>query len=269
MKMMIKKFSLYTFIFMTLPCLLWSEIVDISSITQINEHLRNDSLVIFDLDNTIFEPTQELGNDQWFRQRIRDYRNTGLDKEVSVEHALIEWLSIQGVTKMKLVEEQSIPMISMLQDSGRSVMGLTTRGMEVSVQTLHHLKKLGVHLSFTSPFQKEHVFMNGPRGVLFKKGILFTSGTNKGSALFNFLEHADFVPKHIIFINDKASNLKEVEDFCFDKKIPFIGLRYAFLDNKVESYNHSVAIKQFEHFGKILTDDHAKNLLKKKTHSNF
>ncbi len=251
------------------PSFARAEIIDIASILEVDEHIQNDSLVIFDLDNTIFEPTQELGSAQWFQQRVHDYRNAGLDKEVAKEKALVEWAGIQGVTEMRLVESHSLPLISRLQHQGYTLMGLSTRGFEVSAQTLNHLDALGVFLKSAFPYKNEHVFMNEDKGVLYKNGILFTSGTHKGSALFTFLEHAKFLPSHIVFINDKGDQLQEVAQVCSDKKVSFVGLRYGYLDGKVEAYNHSVAIKQFEHFGKILSDDHAKNLLKRKSYSNF
>ena len=65
----------------------------------------------------------------------------------------------------------------------------------------------------------------------------------------------------MLFINDKASHLKEVERACEQAKIPFIGLRYGFLDEKVKRFSHEIAAIQWEHFGKLLSDEETATIL--------
>ncbi len=233
---------------------LQTTIKNISSIKELQTHVRPESFVIFDLDNTVFESAYFFGGDQWFRYRVQDLIAEGYSKEEAVSCMAVEWTKAQGVIQMKLVEEGAKELIKDLQKEGLLVMGLTTRGMEASLFTLHHLQKLGVNFHLTAPYGSEHVFMNGPRGVLFRQGVLFTGSSNKGNALWSLLEHAQVDPKHVIFINDKARNLQEVADSCHEKKIPFLGLRYGYLDEKVANYDHAQAQKQYAHLTSSLSE---------------
>ncbi len=239
---------------LALPFALQATIKDIYNIGELQEHVHPEALVIFDLDNTVFESSYHFGGDQWFRQRVKDHIAEGCSKEEASNRTLAEWTSVQGVIQMKLVEEDAKHLIEDLQKEGLLVMGLTTRGMETSLVTLNHLKNLGVEFHVTAPYDSEHVFMNGPRGVVFRQGVLFTGNTNKGDALWGFLEHAQVDPKHVIFINDKASNIQEVADSCYERKVPFLGLRYGYLDEKVANYDHAQAQKQYTHLSSSLSE---------------
>ncbi|KKK63621.1 hypothetical protein LCGC14_2992420, partial [marine sediment metagenome] len=69
------------------------------------KYLNKYELVIFDLDNTIMEPIQELGSDQWFFHQMKKHENSGLDKNVALDETLKDWYEIQAITKVKLVEK--------------------------------------------------------------------------------------------------------------------------------------------------------------------
>ena len=59
---------------------------------------------MFDIDNTLMEPTQTLGSDQWFYHQKEQYVLKGMTPSDALEQALSEWMSIQSVTKVKVVE---------------------------------------------------------------------------------------------------------------------------------------------------------------------
>jgi hypothetical protein len=100
-------------------------------------------------------------------------------------------------------------------------------------------------------------------GVLFHRGILFTSGTHKGMAMAKFLSQIGHMPKSIVFINDKRQNIEEVEVIAEKYGVPFIGLRYGYVDEKVNNFNEDVANLQFQHFGRIISDEEAERSLKR------
>jgi hypothetical protein len=102
--------------------------------------------------------------------------------------------------------------------------------------------------------------MNG-RGVLYHEGILFTAATDKGEALRKYINTIGYIPKSVMFINDKYSHIVPVAEFCEGANIPFIGLRYAYLDEKVANFPRQVALVQFYNFGRILTDEAAKRFI--------
>lgn len=241
----------------------YAEIVEINHMDQVYNYLKPNTLVIFDIDNTIMEPVQTLGSDQWFRHRIAYWIDHGIDPEEALEKALSEWMAIQNITKVKLAEPETGSIIKHLQDRGFAVMGLTTRGLGMSTRTNEQLKTIGVHLEKTAPVKQDVFFMNR-RGVLMRGGTLFTANTHKGKALFKFLDRIDYLPKMILFINDKRSHIVPIEETASKRGIPFVGLRYGFLDEKVKNFDGDITAVEFESFGHILSDNEAEEILKER-----
>lgn len=139
-------------------------------------------------------------------------------------------------------------------------MGLTTRDCSMAMCTLRQLQKLDIDLQPTAPHNGDLFYSNQDRGILFKKGVLFTSGANKGHCFREFLARAAYMPKRVLFINDKYANIKEVADICYEDEIEFLGLRYGYLDDKIAKFDVDIADIQMFNFGNILTDEEAYKL---------
>ena len=244
-------------------CPLQAEILEIKNMDQVYNYLKPNTLIIFDIDNTLIEPVQSVGSDQWFRHRIAYWIDHGMEQEVALEKALADWMAVQNITKMQLSEPNIAKIVRHLQGRNFTVMGLTTRGLGMSTRTNQQLATVGIDLSKTAPSKDDIFFMN-QRGVLFREGTLFTANTHKGAALFKLLDQLDMTPKMILFINDKRSHIVPIEEWAIKRNIPFIGLRYSQLDEKVKNMDIEVTDIQFENFGHILSDDEAREILKER-----
>lgn len=238
-----------------------ADIIETNHIGDIRNYIKPNSLVIFDIDNTIMETAQELGSDQWFYHRLQQNQAAGMEFEEALDETLAEWYAVQSVSKVKLVEPCAADVIRGIQNDGYTVMGLTTRGLGLCRTTIHQLKSLKVNLDTTAPTHEEIHFMN-KEGVLFRKGILFTAGSHKGIALAKFLHLINQKPDNIVFINDKATHLRPIEEICEKYGVPFIGLRYGFLDEKVANFRSDIADIQYEAFGHIISDEAAEFILR-------
>ncbi len=239
-----------------------AEIVEIQKIEEFSKHAEEGILLVFDIDNTILEPTQTLGSDQWFCNQIDQYVDKGYPAQEALEIALAEWMAVQNVTNVQLVEPTVAKLIAKYQKKGWPLIGLTTRGLGMATRTVEQLQSLGVDLSKSSPIQEELLIQN-KGSALFRGGILFTAGTNKGSAFFKLLDKAGYQAKKVLFVNDKTSHLSAVEKACKRRKVPFLGLRYGFLDHKVNHMRKDLAEVQWKQFGKLISDQDAENILKK------
>lgn len=240
---------------------LCAEIVEVKHFSDIKRHLSSDTLVILDIDNTLITPIQEVGTDQWFCHRRDWYELQGCNSGDALEYALAEWEAVQNITKVMAVEP-GIPAVVQELQKTYTVMGLSTRGLALATRTVHQLKDVGIDLAVAT-LSREDIPLLNPQAILFRRGILFTSGTHKGQALLKLLEKVHYSPKRIVFINDKGTNLREVEVACEERKIPFIGLRYGALDEKVKAFRSDVARVQFEHFKMILSDKEAQHLMER------
>jgi len=225
------------------------------------DQIKPDMLVVFDIDNTLIEPAQSLGSDQWFSYRVEENIRRGMSKQESFAVALTEWISIQHKTKVKPVETSTVQLFEQLHNGGWQVIALTTRGIELAAKTIEQLKSVGIDFSKAMPVSQEIIFEH-VRGALYRGGIVFCDGSNKGALLLQFFKQSGLDPKKILFVDDKEKCLRDVEQVCAEHQISFIGLRYGFLDEKVKNLKPEVADEQWVCFGNLISDEEANERLK-------
>jgi orotate phosphoribosyltransferase len=244
-----------------------AKIIETAHFKDLHTHISKDSLIILDIDDTLLITKQMLGCDEWFMARLQEAEQNGLTKNQALETTLAEWEAIRHLTKMEIVETGSDAIIKKLQDEGYTVMGLTTQGLALATRTSTQLQENGINLLGSAPHKTDECIIVNGHTILYRNGILFTSGTSKGTALFSLCEKIGYTPKQIVFINDKATHLKDIEDVAHVKGVEFIGLRYAYSDLKKQAFNPEIAHHQFTNssFAHILTDQEAEVALKQAT----
>lgn len=235
------------------------KIVEVSHFNEIASHTTSGTCVILDIDDTLLIPIQMLGCDEWFQLRLRTHRQAGMEAKEALEKSLAEWESVRHVTKMEIVEQGTEKIIQEMQKKSLCIMGLTTQGLALATRTSQQLLENEIDLSLTAPSKGDHYFQLSGHGILYRNGILFTSGRNKGEALFLLLDQMGYHPKRILFINDKGSHLAEVEAVAQKRSVEFIGLRYAFSDARKRAFLSEVAEYQFSHssFNHLVSDKEA------------
>ena len=77
------------------------------------------------------------------------------------------------------------------------------------------------------------------------------------------MDKVGYEVKKVLFVNDKAPHLRELEKTCKKREVSFTGLRYGFLDHKIKNMRKDLAKLQLEHFGKLLSDHDAEKMLEK------
>jgi hypothetical protein len=242
-----------------------AEVIETQHFKEIQNHLSSDTLILLDIDDTLLIPVQMLGCDEWFQCRLEFHQSQGLSKNDSLEKSLAEWEAVRHLTKMEIVEPGSEAVVAALQKQNYKVMGFTTQGLALATRTCQQLNEAGIDLACSAPSSCDHYLTVGEHGVLFRGGILFTSGSHKGKALFGFLDQLGYFPKRIVFINDKASHLRSVEETAQERGIEFIGLRYAYSDAKKAAFDKKIAAYQFSYstFTHLVSDEEAKKALTK------
>lgn len=235
-----------------------AEILETSHFAELVEHATPETFVLVDIDDTLLLPTQTLGTDVWFIHRTNYYITSGIERKEALEMAITDWEAVRHLTKVKIVEAESDRIIKELQQKKITLMGLTTQGLALSTLTTRQLHSLNIDLSVTAPSPEEYYFMNG-HGVLYRNGLLSTSGTPKGPALMKFLDMIGYKPQHIVFINDKATHLKDVEESVVARGIKFTGLRYNFSDERVKNFDPEIAEIQWKNstLDHLLSDEEA------------
>lgn len=256
-----KKILFILSVLLVLTSPLQGKVIEVSRFHELAKHLTAGTLVLLDIDDTNIVPAQMVGCDDWFSLRWKKHEAGGMSKSVALEKALAEWESIRHITKMKTVEKETPALIQDLQKKGHRVMGLTSQGLALATRTVQQLQENQVDLSVTAPTAEDYYVNLQGHSVLFRKGILFTSGKHKGEAFFKFCDSLGLKPKRIVCIDDKASHLAAVETEAQKRSIEFIGLRYAHADIHKAAFRPEIADFQFVHstFAKLLSDEEAKS----------
>lgn len=237
-----------------------AEIREITTFEQIDRWLNPTDFLVFDIDNTLMETAQMLGSDQWFSYRIQQYLASGYSPQEATEIALAQWVAVQSLTQVKLVETSIPSWMTHWQSRGHSVMALTLRGLGLAHRTDEQLLSLQIDFRNAAP-STEPALYNLQQTVLYRDGMLFTAGTNKGIAFAAFLADTGLQPPRVVMIDDKRHHLETVEHACEQLNLPFLGLRYSYADTSVRAFSPEIADIQWEAFGHLISDDEARHQL--------
>jgi hypothetical protein len=249
----------WVFLLWTLSC--QGVILETQDVTKALEHVEAGAICVFDLDNTLVEPPQHLGSDPWVTHAIERSLKQGKSLQDALHQVVINLVEIHSHTGMQLVDVRSLDVLEQLKARGIPCVGLTKRDPQLAARTLEQLKELGVHFH---PILKESVFKN-LNGTFYKEGVIFVGpGIDKGPALLAYLKKCNLQPKCVVMVDDKKSYLQEIETTLQAQKIPFVGMRYGALDEKVKGFSPEIADLQLEHLHKILSDEDALHLLQKR-----
>lgn len=213
-------------------------------------------VVVFDIDNTILEPVQTLGSDQWFEFLVKKYEGQGQDHAKAILSSQQDWNLVQQKTEVRLVETRTAKLIRKLQFRGITVIALTARPDSLSNVTARQLSSLGVHI-------EQYAGYSNPE-VVYANGIIFSAGKNKGVILRDFLERLNIQPQRLIFVDDKEKNVSNMDAEFVKTSIVNINYRYSAADTRVHAFSADIAELQWEHFlatGELLTDEEAQELL--------
>ncbi len=264
---------LFRLLFITIHAIqapLVAVIIETQHFENITNYTDSTTLVILDIDDTILIPTQTLGTDVWFRARIQEHKENGKSSQEALQQTVFDWEAVRKLSDVCLVEANIPTIIANMQNQGIAVIGLTTQGYSLARRTHHQLLNLDINLELTAPSKENYYFIQNNHGVLYSQGVLFTGGTNKGTALLTLLNQISHFPKKIIFINDKETHIKEVESTLEGTAIEFIGLRYSYSDERISNYRQEIADIQWKHstFERILSDEEAEKIIRQIQHNN-
>jgi hypothetical protein len=224
-----------------------ASIRECASIAELRTLADKNTLIVCDLDDTIFRAKQMLGSSVWFDETVKQQSTPE-----SIQQVIELWESVQSATQVVLMEPITADEVGLLQRSGAMVVAMTARGYNIWASTIRQLRSVGIDFDRASRVPVLFSLQNMP-GTVFFKGILFTTGGHKGRALKEFLRQIQYTPEKVIYINDKKEPLEEVAS-TLPHSIEYIGLRYAPADQVRDAYKPNIAKVQYEHFSEILSD---------------
>jgi len=231
--------------------------------------LDEDCLVVFDVGGTLLIGadciSRSVERKNYFEEITKDFNKEELEDFFS--RMLIQ-------KKLMLVSKETSGLIKKLQEKEVKIIALTasTTGRfgvieKTEDKKFKELKDLDIDFSSAFPNVKEIEFVDlekDMRGsyLRFKKGMLF--GRKKGEVLGAFLKKIKFIPRRLIFVDNKIERVNDVAQMAKKKTIEFLGLHYTAVKALLCRPDEEVVKLQVNTFattGKWLNDEQAKKKL--------
>lgn len=228
---------------------LHAEIIEIDQMADILPAIEPDSLVLFDMDDTLTDSTISLGSGawrKWLRQTDPDH------------HDELTYFVAQKVP-VKPVEEGIPAIVEDLQEREVHVYVLTARGLSTwyssAIPDIDQLTNRQL-LSAGLDFRKSRLPRRFREDVF--DGVLYASPMKKGAFLQDFFTKIEYRPKRVIFIDDKLDQVQSVERAMEEMGVPFVGFWYTRVNT--ENFDPRIADIQYRELVEndlILTDSEA------------
>lgn len=247
------------------PAQIQGEIIESNEIISILNHVTEDSLVLFNITGTLYEPATTLADNQWrlyFAERVKKLAN---DQDAGQK--LIDKIKNEIVVNIpkKAVEETTPLLIANLQKQKVPVLGITQKYMSTSYAdnfgeiTYNHLLNLGIDLEKTLSFL--NVTRNeGDDSFSFGYGMIFSNKKPVGPALLSFLKLLSNRPSKIVMVDNAHESLANAEAALESTGIEFKGIRYGLSDIRKKNFDPALGTLEFFAFkneGKVMSDDEA------------
>lgn len=141
-------------------------------IINILSEIDFQTLVVFDIDYTLFRSKTNLGMPEWIHYFIEKEILMGLSKEEAFHKWYPIWLKAQEIIEIELMDDKIPQLLKELQKMSAGFIGLTARGYTSAKVTLKQLNQLGLNLD-TTPISQHPISFTFEYPVIFEKGILF------------------------------------------------------------------------------------------------
>lgn len=235
---------------------------------HITRHFTSRDLVIFDLDNTIFRETQQLGTDEWYSYFLDQALARGLSREAAVKEMEPLNLAIKHRTAMRLMEPEVPQFIRDLQARGVLTIGLTARHPALADSTLRNLKNFDIDFSRSQipPEKLQNFSVPGLKNAfLYKGGVMFSDGAKKGKTVKHMLMISNTKIEHMAGIDDRIHHVESYVETVQDLEIKGALIHYLRVleEPPFEPETADIQLRVFQKLGLILSDQEAAEFIER------
>lgn len=237
------------------------QIIDSADMSSIDPWITSDTIVLLDLDNTLFRPTTSLGSAQWFTRIVQGGIDAGFDKITAANIVYPSYTRAMRFTQMEPCDSHIPDLMRKWQKRAYAVIGLTARWPVVAPRTVEQLRACDVVLG-EHRWKNQAISFDTPIPACFLDGIIFANENDKSEILALFLDQANHKGvKRLVLVDDALKNLHTVRREAEELQLEFVGLRYGMEDARVRAYNHELSRCQLHFLDSVLPDSLAEHLL--------
>lgn len=170
-----------------------------------------DVLVVLDIDNTILTSPSDLGGDIWYQWQT-DKLSLRPTEEQRVKCLYEDAIGLlYELAPMRLTDPSLPELIRSWQDQGNVVFALTSRAPKYRAATEREIGRLGIDLSRSplapaavpDPVYRE----TAAREWSYMRGIMMTTGMDKGVMLSMLLQRTGATFDAILFVDDTRKHI--------------------------------------------------------------
>ncbi|MEO9510452.1 MAG: DUF2608 domain-containing protein, partial [Nonlabens ulvanivorans] len=235
----------------------------VEDVNQLNaKYGSSNVLIVVDIDNTLLTSSVDLGGDVWYQwQRgALEIKPTEAQKVSCLFEDSIGLL--YELTPMYLTEKSVPSMIEKWQANDNTLIALTSRAPKYRAATERELARNGINLESASlsPIGEDKALYRETlkRELSYMKGVMMTSGMNKGEMIDYILQKTGRSFDAIVFVDDSEKNIVNVYDQFKDRNQ---------IDTNIYHYVNIEHQRQ-EAFGSVLTQAQADKMAKEWTDLN-
>ncbi len=257
-----KTICYFLFIAFTSCSGLKANIIEIENISSILPLVDNETLVIFDIDNTLMQGQCEVATASFFNHLFKEMKALGMSDEKIIDEVYPIWMDIQKIAEVDPVDKITPYIIKDLKKREIPILAITNRGPDLAYRTLDQLKSVGIDLT-QNGFHPHNLIIGDHSIAKYLEGVLFVSPfENKAEKALKLFQTIEFNPKKIICLDHNLESLVGMKDYFKKQDIAFLGLHYTICDKR--DIDMEVACFQLEYLGKILSDNVAKAIVTSK-----
>jgi len=205
----------------------------LSSISSLEQHIKPNSLVALDLDNTIFKQESYSDTDHACTLYNYELHRKGVSTTWAAVAAGTRFNRAQSTAIVHPVEPITVETIKKIQAHNTKVIAVTARIPELAPATQKQLSSIGIDFNTNSALAGHDCMLNLAYPARFSNGVLYCDHNIKISVILALLKGLTINIDSIIQLDDTYRHLKNaLEQLTLQQhNLDYTGLHYTYLNS--------------------------------------
>lgn len=253
-----KKIWMFLWVALSAPTCLLGTLLEVDRFEEIVPFVDGSTLVLIDLDNTLYESELMLGSAPWRSYFRKKMQSLAIPEENQKRLMDSYWDFLQQIIPIHAVDPEGPAIVNQLREQGILVFGFTARAKREMGHTTRQLQEIGVNFTpFSAP-----LFDQTENDAAFENGVIYSGDLAKSEALMallNYLQLFDSccAPETLLVLDDHEHNILTLEPVATSFSLKYVGVRFTGADQRGELFNPEVVEYQWRHLPVLISDTEA------------